>query len=65
MIWSPMVKTGFSEVIGSWKIIEILLPRMERSSFSESCNRSCFAAPSRMASPSTTRPGGETSPRRE
>ena len=28
MIWSPMVKTGFSEVIGSWKIMEISLPRI-------------------------------------
>ena len=27
-IWSPQVKTGLSEVIGSWKIIEIALPRM-------------------------------------
>ena len=27
-IWSPTVKTGLSEVIGSWKIIEISLPRI-------------------------------------
>ena len=26
-IWSPTVKTGLSEVIGSWKIIEMRLPR--------------------------------------
>ena len=32
MIWSPTVKTGFSEVIGSWKIIEISLPRICRIS---------------------------------
>jgi hypothetical protein len=31
-IWSPMVSTGFSEVIGSWKIIAISLPRMARIS---------------------------------
>ena len=35
-IWSPTVMTGLSEVIGSWKIIEISLPRMRRiSSFAE------------------------------
>ena len=32
--------TGFSEVIGSWKIIEISLPRMSRISASSSCTRS-------------------------
>ena len=26
-IWSPTVNTGFSEVIGSWKIIEMSVPR--------------------------------------
>src|SRR5437868_5638925 len=30
-IWSPMVKAGLSEVIGSWKIIDIWLPRNSRS----------------------------------
>ena len=25
--WSPMRKTGLSDVMGSWKIIEIMLPR--------------------------------------
>ncbi len=29
-ICSPTVNTGFSEVIGSWKIIEISLPRIFR-----------------------------------
>ncbi len=29
-ICSPIVKTGFSEVIGSWKTIEISLPRTFR-----------------------------------
>ena len=33
-IWSPTVKTGFSDVIGSWKIIEISLPRIFSSSLS-------------------------------
>ena len=27
-IWSPTVSTGLSEVIGSWKIIAMRLPRM-------------------------------------
>ena len=31
-IWSPIVSTGFSEVIGSWKIIAISPPRILRSS---------------------------------
>ena len=30
MIWSPMVKLGLSEVIGSWKIIASRLPRRSR-----------------------------------
>ena len=25
--WKPMRNTGFSEVIGSWKIMETMLPR--------------------------------------
>ena len=29
-IWSPTVSTGLRLVIGSWKIIEILLPRIDR-----------------------------------
>ena len=32
-IWSPIVNTGFSDVIGSWKIIAISPPRISRSSF--------------------------------
>ena len=39
-IWSPIFMVGFSEVIGSWKIIEILLPRMETISFSDFFRRS-------------------------
>ena len=30
VIWSPIRITGLSEVIGSWKIIDIRLPRMPR-----------------------------------
>ncbi len=26
--WRPTVKTGFSEVMGSWKIMAISLPRI-------------------------------------
>ena len=29
--WRPIVWTGFSDVIGSWKIIAMSLPRMSRS----------------------------------
>ena len=32
MIWNPTVYTGFSAVIGSWKITAISLPRTRRSS---------------------------------
>ena len=31
MIWSPIVRTGFRLVIGSWKIIAISPPRIFRS----------------------------------
>ena len=30
--WKPTVNTGFSDVIGSWKIIEMSAPRSARSS---------------------------------
>src|ERR1041385_6250942 len=46
--WRPMVCTGFSEVIGSWKIIEIRLPRYRRSSSFGIESRS---SPSNTASP--------------
>ena len=58
-IWSPMVKTGFSEVIGSWKIIEMRPPRI---SYIFSSERPTRFVPSRSISdPPTMRPGGETS----
>jgi hypothetical protein len=43
-----MVCRGFSEVIGSWKMIEIRRPRIERMPLSGSVSRSC---PSKMISP--------------
>ncbi|MDT4833012.1 hypothetical protein FQZ97_665960 [compost metagenome] len=39
-IWSPAVNTGFSEVIGSWKIIAMSAPRMPRIVLSRACARS-------------------------
>ena len=38
-IWLPMVRTGFSEVIGSWKTIAMRLPRMCRISALEILSR--------------------------
>jgi hypothetical protein len=40
VIWSPMVNTGLSDVIGSWKIIEISSPRISRISPSDRPRRS-------------------------
>ena len=55
-----MVYTGFSDVIGSWKIMEIALPRMSRSVASEARARS---SPANSMEPPAMRPGGEgTSP---
>ena len=59
-IWSPQVKTGLSEVIGSWKIIEMSLPRTSRRSSSGSVTRS---RPSSRIWPATIRPGRLMSPR--
>jgi hypothetical protein len=47
-IWSPTVKTGLSELIGSWNIIDILFPRSAR--MSRSLERS-MSAPSKIISP--------------
>ena len=41
MIWSPILSTGLSEVIGSWKIMAISRPRMRRMSSSDRESRSC------------------------
>jgi hypothetical protein len=58
-----MVNAGLSDVIGSWKIIEMRLPRTSRISAAESRRRS---TPSKRISPSRMRPGGlATSPMME
>ncbi|MNK87097.1 hypothetical protein D3C87_1070260 [compost metagenome] len=59
-ICRPTVSTGFSEVIGSWKIIEMRLPRICRISRSLSCIRS---VPRRRTAP-MWRPGGVGTSRR-
>ena len=50
-----MVITGLSEVIGSWKIIEISLPRTLRISGSLSSSK---LRPASLTVPETMRPGG-------
>ena len=55
VIWKPILSTGFSDVIGSWKIIAISLPRIRRISFFDVLRRSL---PWKSASPRTMRPGG-------
>ena len=60
-IWSPTVKTGLSEVIGSWKIIEIELPRTSVISSSLSFSRS---RPSSRISPAMVLPGPLDEPHR-
>src|SRR5499426_3404858 len=50
-----MVSTGLREVIGSWKIIEMSLPRTARICASSSLSRS---RPSSSIEPPTIRPGG-------
>ena len=55
----PIVSTGFSDVIGSWKIMPISRPRMRRISSSASVRRS---RPLKRIWPPTIRPaGGATS----
>ncbi len=60
-ICRPIVSTGLSEVIGSWKIIEIWLPRIARISASVSSSR---FLPSNIRRPETILPGGEAISRR-
>ena len=50
-----MVSTGFRLVMGSWKIIAMLFPRIERTSSSSIFRTS---APSKMIEPFTIFPGG-------
>ena len=54
-IWRLMVSTGLSDVIGSWKIIAMSLPRIPRTSSSFIFRMSW---PSNMTWPSTILPGG-------
>src|SRR2546430_270478 len=56
-----MVNTGLSEVIGSWKIMEMASPRTSRISASDNSSRS---RPSNTTLPSTVRPGGDAIRRR-
>ena len=53
-----MVITGLSEVIGSWKIMEMSLPRIARIAAS---SRPMRSRPSSFTEPPTMRPGSETS----
>ena len=55
MICVPIVSVGFSDVIGSWKIIAISWPRTSSSCFSLSVVRS---RPSNMIEPATIFAGG-------
>src|SRR5436190_1970836 len=56
-----MVSTGFNDVIGSWKIMEMASPRTLRISASGSSSRS---RPSKITRPATVRPGGDAIRRR-
>src|SRR5262245_9333589 len=58
--WRPIVSTGLSDVIGSWKIIAISLPRISRISSSESVRRS---RPLNRIWPLTMRPAGRATRR--
>src|SRR5712691_246076 len=60
VIWRPTRITGFSASRGFWKIIEISLPRMSRSSVCSSSERR--SRPRHNTSPPTTRPGLFSSP---
>ena len=53
MICAPMVSTGLSDVIGSWKIIEMSRPRISRISSSA---RSRRLRPSNVMRPCVMRP---------
>ncbi|EDT38062.1 conserved hypothetical protein [Burkholderia ambifaria MEX-5] len=47
LIWSPTVNTGFSDVIGSWKIIAMSAPRIPRIVAALAWARSTSAPPRR------------------
>src|SRR5438128_2719932 len=59
-ICRPIVNTGLSDVIGSWKIIAISLPRTDRSARSLRRSKS---RPPKFACPDSTRPFRERRPR--
>ena len=54
-IWSPIVMVGFSDVIGSWKIMPIWSPRRSRPS---TITAPRMSRPRKCAVPPTMRPGG-------
>ncbi len=54
-IWSPTVKSGLSEAMGSWRIIAMRLPRMARISASDLSRR---FSPSKPMDPATIRAAG-------
>src|SRR2546425_1265153 len=58
--WRSMVSTGFSDVIGSWKIMAISRPRTRRISSSFSVKRS---RPLKSTCPPTMRPAGAATSR--
>ena len=53
--WSPTVKSGLSDAIGSWRIIAIRLPRRRRISRSDLVTRS---SPSKRTAPDAMRAAG-------
>ena len=56
IICFPTVITGFKDVIGSWKIIEISLPRISLISLGDFFNKS---SPLYIISPAVILPGGD------
>src|SRR6266850_1957806 len=60
VIWRPIVSTGLSDVIGSWKIIAISRPRTRRIASSSSESRS---RPLKRMRPATMRPAGAATSR--
>ena len=58
-IWSPIFINGFSDVIGSWKIIAISLPHMSRIALRD---RPPISRPSKRMLPCRTVPRGGADP---
>ena len=59
MIWSPILITGLSAVIGSWKIIAMRRPRNVRHSAAGNFSKS---RPSKRIAPATGRISGGNRP---